>query len=118
MIASVHGPRCIAADVVAAEISRHIPRLAQQRGLDQALSFAALAVMPVEWKAAAEYEDQRHEAERRIAQRDSDDWPTVALALKLGLPVWSQDKDLTDAGVDVLTTGDLLDALRDAGHLE
>ena len=65
-----------------------------------------------------EYEDQRHEAERRIAQRDPDDWPTVALALKLGLPVWSQDKDLTDAGVDVLTTGDLLDALRDAGHLE
>lgn len=73
MIASVHGPRCIAADVVGAEISRHIPRLAQQRGLDQAVLFAALAVMPVEWKAAAEYEDQRHEAERRIAQRDPDD---------------------------------------------
>jgi predicted nucleic acid-binding protein len=74
--------------------------------------------MPIEWKAAADYADQRQEAERRIAARDPDDWPTVALALKLGLPVWSQDKDLTDAGLDVFTTGELLDALRDAGHIE
>jgi len=40
------------------------------------------------------------------------------LALTLGLPVWSQDKDLTIAGLDVHTTGELLDALRDAGHIE
>ncbi len=45
-----------------------------------------------------------------------DDWPTVAL--KLDLPVWTQDKDHTDAGIEVFTTGDLLDALRDAGHDE
>lgn len=55
------------------------------------------------------------QAQARIAARDPDDWPTVALALKLGLPVWSQDKDLGDAGVEILTTGALLDALRDAG---
>jgi hypothetical protein len=55
--------------------------------------FAALQVMPVEWKAVADYDSQREEAERRIAARDPDDWPTVALALALGLPVWSQDRD-------------------------
>jgi len=70
------------------------------------------------WTPAADYESQRAEAERRIAARDPDDWPTVALALTLGLPVWSQDKDLTIAGLDVHTTGELLDALRDAGHIE
>jgi predicted nucleic acid-binding protein len=80
--------------------------------------FAALQVMPIEWKPVADYDDQRDEAERRIAARDPDDWPTVALALTLGLPVWSQDKDLTDAGLEVFTTGELLDALRDAGHIE
>jgi len=74
--------------------------------------------MPVEWKAAADYDAQRHEAQQRIATRDPDDWPTVALALTLGLPVWSQDNDLTTAGIDVFTTGELLDALRDAGHIE
>ena len=77
--------------------------------------FAALGVVPVEWKASSEYEDHREQAEARIAARDPDDWPTVALALKLNLPVWSQDKDLTEAGITVFTTGELLDALADAG---
>jgi predicted nucleic acid-binding protein len=115
VIASPHGPRCLAAEAVALEIARHIPPLAAKRGLDSALMFAALGVMPVEWKASGEYEDRREEAEERIAARDPDDWPTVALALKLSLPVWSQDKDLTDAGINVFTTGELLDALADAG---
>jgi predicted nucleic acid-binding protein len=105
----------LATQAVAEEIARHLPRLATKRGLDQALLFAALQVMPIEWKAAADYEDHRAEAEKRIAARDPDDWPTVALALKLDLPVWSQDKDLADAGLQVFTTGDLLDALRAAG---
>jgi predicted nucleic acid-binding protein len=70
------------------------PALAAKRGLDAALMFAALAVMPVAWRAQSEYEDRRHEAEERIAARDPDDWPTVALALHLNLPIWSQDKDL------------------------
>ena len=74
--------------------------------------------MPLDWKPAADYDDRRQEAEQRIAARDPDDWPTVALALKLGLPVWSQDKDLTTAGLDVFTTGELLDGLRDARRIE
>jgi predicted nucleic acid-binding protein len=115
VIASQRGPKCVATQAVAEEIARHLPRLATKRGLDQALLFAALQVMPIEWKAAADYEDQRTQAEQRIAARDPDDWPTVALALKLDLPVWSQDKDLADAGLQVFTTGDLLDALQAAG---
>ena len=74
--------------------------------------------MPIDWKPATDYGSQREEAERRIAARDPDDWPTVALALTLDLPVWSQDKDLTTAGLDVFTTGELLDALRDACHIQ
>lgn len=115
VIASQRGPKCLATQAVAEEISRHLPRLATKRGLDQALLFAALQVMPIEWKPAADYEDQRALAEQRIAARDPDDWPTVALALKLDLPVWSQDKDFADAGLQVFTTGDLLDALRAGG---
>jgi predicted nucleic acid-binding protein len=118
VIASAQGPSCVATEAVAVEIARHVPRLAAKRRLDPALLLAALQVMPIQWRAAADYEGRRVEAERRMAARDPDDWPTVALALTLGLPVWSQDKDLTVAGVDVVTTGELLDALRDAGHIE
>jgi predicted nucleic acid-binding protein len=85
--------------------------------LDPALLFAALQVMPVEWKRGADCET-REAAESRIAARDSDDWPTLALALAVGLPVWSQDKDVASTGLDVFATGDLLDALRDAGQVE
>ena len=95
MIASPRGPRCLAAEAVALEIARHVPRLAAKRGLNSALMFGALGAVPVDWKASGEYEDRREQAE---ASGDPDDWPTVALALKLSLPVWSQDKDLADAG--------------------
>ncbi|MFI5003876.1 MAG: PIN domain-containing protein [Solirubrobacterales bacterium] len=65
------------AEAVADEIARHVARLAAKRDLDPALLFAALQVMPIDWKAASEYEDHRAEAEQRIATRDPDDWPTA-----------------------------------------
>jgi predicted nucleic acid-binding protein len=71
--------------------------------------------MPVEWQAPEDYESVRAEAERRMAERDPDDWPTVAVALVSSLPIWSQDKDMESAGVMVYTTGELLDAIREAG---
>ncbi len=42
----------------------------------------------------------------------------MALALTLELPVWSQDKDLSDSALTVFTTGELLGGLREAGHLD
>lgn len=118
MIASSHGPQCVATDVVASEIAEHLPKLAAKRGLDATLLFAALQAMPIDWKLPDDYEDQREQAQQRISHRDPDDWPTVALALKLELPVWSQDKDMDDAGLQVLTTGELLDAMRAAEQTE
>ncbi len=94
------------------------PAPCSKRKLDPALPFATLQVMPIEWKAASEYESHREEAERRIAERDPDDWPTIALPLKLQLPIGTQDKDHTDARIELSTTGGLLDALREAGHGE
>ena len=76
---------------------------------------AALSVIPVDWQSPQAYESHREEAKRRMAQRDPEDWPTVAVALARSLPIWSQDKDLAAAGVAVHTTGELLDALRNAG---
>jgi predicted nucleic acid-binding protein len=116
VIASAHGPRCLAVDAVAVEIARHVSRLAEKRKLDPALLLAALQLMPIEWKPGSVYEDHREQAESRIAARDPDDWPTLALALKLDVPIWSQDKDFSATGVEVMTTGELLDALRAAGH--
>ena len=92
-----------------------MPTLAERRGLDPALLLAALSVMPVDWQPPEVYEPHREEAERRMAGRDLEDWPIVALALARSLPVWSQDKDMEAAGLTVYTTGKLLDAIREAG---
>ncbi len=100
------------------EIAEHLPKLAAKRRLNETLLFAALQAMPIDWKLPEDYEDQRGEAQQRISHRDPDDWPTVALALKLELPIWSQDKDMDDAGLRVLTTGEPLDAIRAVEHNE
>jgi predicted nucleic acid-binding protein len=117
VIASPHEPKCIATEAVAHEIARHVPRLAAKRDLDPALLFAALQVMPIEWKPASTYKDQRQEAEKRIADRNPDDWPTVpsrsVSTYRSGLRTKTST---TIAGIEVFTTGELLDALRDAGH--
>ena len=97
---------------MAEEIAEHLPSLAARRGLDAPLLFAALSLIPIEWKPVNAYEPHREEAQRRMVGRDPEDWPTVALALTLSLPIWSQDKDMSAAGVPVYTTGDLLDAIR------
>jgi predicted nucleic acid-binding protein len=112
VFASPLGPRCLAAQAVAEEVAEHLPNLAARRGLDAPLLFAALSVMPVAWASPEVYEPNREETGRRMASRDPEDWPTVALALAQKLPIWSQDKDMGTAGVTVYTTGELLDANR------
>jgi predicted nucleic acid-binding protein len=115
VLASHRGPRCVAAEAVGDEIAEHLPELASKRRLDLALLLAALQLIPVEWQPAASYESFREEAVRRMAGRDPDDWPTVAVALSLSVPIWSQDRDFEVSGMRVYTTGDLLDALGEAG---
>ena len=73
VIASSHGPRCHAAEEVAGEIARHIPQLADQRKLNETLTFAALAAMPIEWTQATRYTRHRVDALARITARDPDD---------------------------------------------
>jgi len=115
---SAVGPTCFSAQAVAEEVAEHVPVLAARRKLDASLLLAALSVMPINWQPAEVYEPHRDEAERRMAGRDPEDWPTVALALALSLPVWSQDKDIAAGGVTVFTTGYLLDAIRSASGEE
>ena len=92
-----------------------LPELARKRTLDLGLLLAVFQSMPIRWMVAASYRRFEKEARRRMAGRDEEDWPTVALALTLTGPhdvaVWSQDKDFSVSGLEVVTTGDLLDRL-------
>ena len=55
----------------------------------------------------SEYGAHETSARDRIP-RDANDWPTVALALSLGIGIWTNDQDFFGCGVPVWTTETLL----------
>jgi predicted nucleic acid-binding protein len=59
------------------------------------------------------YADYRETANKRVLTRDPDDWPVVAVALLLDLPVWTEDQDLFGSGVATWTTDRVELYLRD-----
>jgi predicted nucleic acid-binding protein len=117
VLTSPDGPRCLAPAAVRDEVGEYLPSLAERRRLNLDLAVGAFRLLPVEWVEEADYASHEPEARRRMADRDPDDWPVVALALARELPVWSQDRDLEAAGVTIYTTGALLDLLRESGRL-
>lgn len=113
---SVHAPPIHAADAVRQEVLEWLPKLAAKRGLDLGLLLALFQLLPITWADETEYLRQESEARRRMRQRDEDDWPTLALALALSesrtVSIWTNDKDFSVARIETITTGELLDQLR------
>ena len=56
------------------------------------------------------YSPLETEARWRIA-RDPRDWPTVALALALGVGIWTEDSDFLGCGIATWTTSTLTQLL-------
>jgi predicted nucleic acid-binding protein len=50
------------------------------------------------------YLDFEQLARERMAGRDVDDWPVVATALMLKVPVWTEDHDFFGSGLATWTT--------------
>jgi predicted nucleic acid-binding protein len=50
------------------------------------------------------YEGHEKLARERIDRRDPRDWPVVAVALLLKIPVWTEDQDFFGSGVSTWTT--------------
>jgi predicted nucleic acid-binding protein len=44
------------------------------------------------------------QARARIQMRDPDDWPVVAVAVLLDLPIWTEDQDFFGSGIATWTT--------------
>jgi predicted nucleic acid-binding protein len=88
----------------------HLPQILMKRGLppesiaqllEEILERLPMFVTPVPSEVYAQWEAQ---ARQRLAHRDESDWPFVALALKLGCPIWTEDQDFFGSGVATWTT--------------
>jgi predicted nucleic acid-binding protein len=93
------------------EVFEYLPVLARKERLDLDALLLARAALPVTVVERTEYQNKLSMAKRRMGKRDPDDVDVLALALALNVPVWSNDDDFTDAGIEWYTTAELLKSL-------
>lgn len=94
-----------------AEVLEYIPEFAARYGLSEETLVDVLALLPIEVYSKRDYSTHLFAARELIADRDPDDVPLAALALKLGIPVWSNDRHFKDFPNSVFTTARLLKLL-------
>ncbi len=94
-----------------AEVQEYLSHLAREKRLPLDTVLLATASLPVTVVERPVYAAKIAEATRRLGRRDPDDVELLALAVHSGVPIWSNDKDFEDAGVDWFTTAELLKKL-------
>ena len=93
-------------DVCLDDARHYVAQVLEKRGLnpESGLSVLRRVSRLVESVDSSLYGDYERLARERVEVRDSDDWPVVAVALLLDLPIWTEDRDLFGSGVAAWTT--------------
>lgn len=94
------------------EVRQYLSVIAGQYSLSEELLESQLKLLPLKIYSRHFYEGFIKEASNKLSGRDEDDIDLLALAIKLDIPVWSNDGDFKDSGVDVYTTSKLLKTLK------
>ena len=97
------------ADSVYAEAEEHLATLIVKRGGDPVKALGSLRSMAALTVVVGQelYGDFEAEARRRLGARDPEDWPTLAAALALGCPIWTEDTDFFGCGVATWTSSSI-----------
>jgi predicted nucleic acid-binding protein len=98
-------------EVTLSEVEEYVILLARKRRLSLDTLLLAVATLPVSVVERETYARAVVQARRLIGQRDPDDIEILALALHLKIPLWSNDNDFRDTGVEWYTTAELLQRL-------
>lgn len=88
------------------DAEKYLPNLLARRDVDPDPALEVLdrfqrLIRPVPEEV---YLPAQVEALARIEQRDVQDWPVLATALVLDLPIWTEDQDFFGTGVPTWTT--------------
>lgn len=90
------------------EVEEYAPHLAEKKRLHPDVLLLTIAALPLTVVERTRYSKFLREATRRIGHRDPDDADLLALALHFRVPIWSNDHDFENLGVEVFTTEQLL----------
>ncbi len=104
ILESPHVAEILTVGRVLDEVWEYAGLLARKKRLAEDLVLLAVAALPVTVVERDEYAGALSEASRRIARRDPNDVDILALAISFKIPIWSNDKDFQNTGVDMFTT--------------
>ena len=94
------------------EVEEYFPRLASQYGLDEKLLLWQFKMLPLDGFSEKYYKSHLFKAEKLLKERDPDDAHLAALALKDGIPVWSNDRDFEKLSIRVYSTAQCFKILK------
>jgi predicted nucleic acid-binding protein len=97
--------------VTVGEVRWHLAEFAKRYEFDIDYLHAVMDDLPVVRYGYDEYASHLAEARRYLQHRDPNDVGLAALALKVGVAVWSNDNDFRELPLPVYTTAALLRAL-------
>lgn len=101
----------VTTEEVLGEVREHLAKLAKKVGLPLEEAQEYLSKLPVRAYPESVYRARLGEARQHLADRDPDDIGLAALALHLGIPVWSNDKDFRVVPIELYPTAKLLKIL-------
>lgn len=90
------------------EVEEYLPHMAEKYDLPAELVGMQLRLLPLRIHPVRDYADLLAQANAELRNRDPDDAHVLALARVLGLPIWSNDRDLSAVGVECYTTARLI----------
>lgn len=93
------------------EVREYLPEFAHRYGLEEEILLEVLELLPVGVYSESDYITHINQARKVLAGRDDDDVALEALALKLKVPVWSNDDDFEDHPYGMFTTAKLIKVL-------
>lgn len=90
------------------EVHSYIPKVAQKLEVNPAIVRFTLAFLPLTTYEPKSYRRSMKKAKLQIAHRDPQDIEILALALELGRPLWTNDRDFEDTTIQTFSTAELL----------
>jgi predicted nucleic acid-binding protein len=93
-------------DVCFSDAERYIPDISERREPRCRFGFVGARADRQHCRACRRslYEEYESTARGRVGVRDPEDWPVVAAALLLELPIWAEDQDFFGSGIATWTT--------------
>jgi predicted nucleic acid-binding protein len=93
------------------EVREYLSVIGKKYNIEEKILELQLQMLPLKIYDRQFYEDFIEKASEELRENDIDDIELLALAMKLQIPVWSNDSDFQHLAIDAYPTAVLLKAL-------